>query len=207
MYTLYHFPFSQHSRRVIALLIQADLPYETQIVDLATDAHRAPEYLKINPNHQVPALADGDFVLTESNAILRYLCRKHRLTDWYPEDATRQALADQWLDWTQCQLGPAVVDIVLNSVFLGPHGDADGIARGKAVLADVTPVLAERLWTCPYLTGSTPTIADLAVGSCIFHLGYADMRPDDAPIRRWYERMLDVDGFRLSEPPALSAAA
>jgi glutathione S-transferase len=119
MYILYHFPYSQHARRVVSLLEAAGLPYELRHVDMAKGEHLSAAYLAVNPNHQVPTLLDGDLKLHESNVILRYLCQKHGLTDWYPADLKQRARVDQWLDWNQCRLSPAVIDIVFNTLFAG----------------------------------------------------------------------------------------
>ena len=56
MYTLYGFPFSQHSRRVVSLLEETGLEYEFKNVDMMNGEHMSPTYLEINPNHQVPTL-------------------------------------------------------------------------------------------------------------------------------------------------------
>jgi glutathione S-transferase len=103
MYILYHFPYSQHARRVVSLLEAAGLPYELRHVDMGQGEHLSAAYLAINPNHQVPTLLDGDLTVHESNAILRYLCHKHDLTDWYPADAKHRARVEQWLDWNQAK--------------------------------------------------------------------------------------------------------
>lgn len=95
---MYHHPYSQHCRRVVALLEEAGLDYELRRVAMEENEHLSPAYLKINPNHQVPTLQDGDLKMFESNAILRYLCVKHRLTSWYP---TSCAPAPRWSNgWT-----------------------------------------------------------------------------------------------------------
>ena len=117
MYVLYHFPYSQHARRVVSLLEAASLPYELRHVDMGKGEHLSAAYLAINPNHQVPTLVDGDLMLHESNAILRYLCHKHGLSDWYPADPKHRARVEQWLDWNQSRLSPAVIDIVRNKLF------------------------------------------------------------------------------------------
>jgi glutathione S-transferase len=122
MYMLYHFPFSPYVRRVVALMEEAGLPYELKPVDLPTGEHMSAEFRAVNPNHQAPVLVDDGLQPAQSNAILRYLCAKHGLSEWYPADPKPRALVDQWLDWNRCRLGLAVADIVLNKVFLGEHG-------------------------------------------------------------------------------------
>jgi glutathione S-transferase len=92
---LYHHPYSQHSRRVVALLEEVGLAHELRPVALDQGEHLTPAYLAINPNHQVPTLIDGAVKIHESNAILRYLCAKHELENWYPSAPAARAAVDQ----------------------------------------------------------------------------------------------------------------
>jgi glutathione S-transferase len=200
MYVLYHFPFSQHARRVVSLLVEAKLDFELRHVAMAAGEHRSPEFLLINPNHQVPTLIDGDIKIHESNAILRYLCTKHGLTDWYPTKLRERAAVEQWLDWNQCRLSPAVVDIVLNSVFLGAAGDRAAIERGTIRLRELEPIIEVALAAQPYLAGTRPTIADLSLASSIFQLTLANVTLDGARTREWFGRIQGMDGFRRSLP-------
>jgi glutathione S-transferase len=198
MYRLYHHPLSQHARRVVALLEEARLPYAPEPVALEKREHFSSAYLRINPNHQVPALVDGDLILTESNAMLRYLCSKHGLEDFYPSDLRARARTEQWLDWNQWRLGRNVIDVVRNSVFLAPNGDRDAIVRGRRAVEDAAPVLAAQLWETPFVTGQSPTIADLSIDSNITQLSLAGAEPEDAPIRAWRRRMSELYGVRRS---------
>jgi glutathione S-transferase len=200
MYTLYHFPYSQHARRVVSLLEAAHLPYTLHHINMAQGEHLSAAYLAINPNHQIPTLVDGDLKIHESNAILRYLCSKHDLTDWYPTDLRRRALTDQWLDWNQSRLSPAVIDVVRNKVFLKDKGDKDAIARGEARLRELGPILEDGLRPGDFLTGAAPTIADLSVASNLFQLGLAGAIPPGERIAAWYARINRLDAFRKSLP-------
>lgn len=57
------------------LLIQAlNIPVEYKLVDLFKVEHLSEEFLKVNPLHTVPCLKHGDLLLTDSHAILMYLC-------------------------------------------------------------------------------------------------------------------------------------
>jgi glutathione S-transferase len=200
MYILFHSPYSQHARRVVSLFIEAKVEYRLRHVAMEKGEHLSSEYLAINPNHQVPTLVDGDIKIHESNAILRYLCVKHALSGWYPDDLAKRAAVEQWLDWNQCRLSPAVVDIVLNSVFLGDRGDAAAIERGRTRLRELEPILEAGVSATDFLAGNSPTIADLSLASSIFQLSFAKLAPSGENSRRWFARMNEIEGFRSSLP-------
>jgi len=200
MYQLYHYPLSQHARRVVSLLEEAGLDYELISVRMHEGEHMSESYLAVNPNHKVPTLLDAEIKIHESNAILRYLCSKHSLESWYPSNLPTRALVEEWLDWNQCRLGPVVVDIVLNQVFLADKGDTRAIAKGKEVLPELMSILEDALKSRPFIAGDRPTIADLSLASNVFHLGLADLKPDAPAISAWYDSISALKGFRASLP-------
>jgi len=160
----------------------------------------APDYLSINPNHQVPTLIDGDVKIHESNATLRYLCHKFDLADWYPAEPAVRATVEQWLDWNQCRLSRSVVDIVLNKVFMGDDADQEAIARGEKNMIELTAILAAALEKNDFLAGNAPSIADLSVASNISQLQLADAAPGHSAIQEWYQRICDIPGFKKTLP-------
>lgn len=200
MYELHHNPFSQHGRRIVSLLEEVNLGYKIVLVDMMTGGHLSEEYLSLNPNHQVPTLVEGDFSLYESNAILRFLCERHKLEQWYPSDHKQRAQVNLWLDWNQCQLSGATVDIVLNSVFLGEQGDQQAIERGKARWQELSQILESHLSDKSYLVGNLATIADLSLASNIFQLSLAKVLPESPALASWYERISNLKGFKKSLP-------
>lgn len=55
----------------------------------------------VNKLCKVPVIHDGDFRLTESVAIFRYLAKKYPIDEfWYPKDLKERALVDEYLSWT-----------------------------------------------------------------------------------------------------------
>jgi len=197
---LYTHPISQHCRRVLALLEETGIPYETCHISLDTGEHMSPDYRLVNPNHQVPTFVDDDVTIHESNTILRYLCQKHSLTDWYPAELVARTTVDQWLDWTQCRLGPATFLVVYNTVFAGDGADKGAIALGHSLLEDLLPVLDTALADRHFLAGPTPTIADLATASNVTHLALADAAPEHPHIVAWIRRVCRLPGFQKTLP-------
>src|SRR5580693_10338392 len=95
---LYMHPVSTTSRPVMQFIADNDIATDMQVVDILTGEHYGEAYSKINPNHLIPMLEDGDFRLTESATILRYLAEKIG-SPAYPKDARVRAKIDERLDW------------------------------------------------------------------------------------------------------------
>ena len=95
---LYMHPVSMTSRPVRLLIAEHGLEVDEQMVDLMTGAHYQPQFVAVNPNRMVPVLEDGDFRLTESSAILKYLADKFNLPA-YPKDLKQRAKVNEIMDW------------------------------------------------------------------------------------------------------------
>ncbi len=70
-------------------------------------ATNVPEFVALNPNAMVPAIRVGEFVLWESNSIIRYLAGRYDGESFYPGDPCERAKCDQWIDWQASELNRA----------------------------------------------------------------------------------------------------
>ena len=95
---LYMHPASTTSRTVLLFVAENKIPMEEQVVDIFTGEHMKPPYSEMNPNKMVPMLEDGDFRLTESSAILKYLAEKIN-SPTYPKDLKQRARVNEIMDW------------------------------------------------------------------------------------------------------------
>ena len=95
---LYMHPVSMTSRPVRLFVAENNIPMDEQVVDLMTGEHYQPAFTGVNPNRLVPVLEDGDFRLTESSAILKYLADKFNLPS-YPKDLQQRAKVNEMMDW------------------------------------------------------------------------------------------------------------
>lgn len=100
---IYYHPASTTSRPLILFAAESGLKIDFQVIDLFTGEHYKPPYEAINPNHLVPVLDDGDFRLTESSAILKYLADKND-SPAYPKDLKQRARVNERMDWINTQL-------------------------------------------------------------------------------------------------------
>ena len=95
--TLYDYPHSPHGRRIRILLSEKGLPWETVRVDMARIAHKATDYLAINPNGELPALRHGDRLIYDSQLIAEYLDASFEGAKLYPRGAYQVAQVRMWL--------------------------------------------------------------------------------------------------------------
>ena len=102
MLTLYMNPVSTASRPVMLFIAEKGLPVEQKVVDLMNREQRGDAYAAINPNKMVPALADGDFRMSESSAILKYLASRFEAPE-YPKALEQRAKVDEAMDWFNTQ--------------------------------------------------------------------------------------------------------
>ena len=160
---LYFHPLSGHAHRARLFVSLLGLPHELVEVDLKAGAHKQPAFLALNPFGQVPVLDDDGVVVSDSNAILVYLAKKHRRSDWLPETPAEAAAVQRWLSVAAGEIayGPAAARLV--TVFGAKFNADEVIARAHAILGKIESHLADREW----LVGARPTIADVALYSYV----------------------------------------
>jgi glutathione S-transferase len=95
--TLYDYADSPHARRIRILLREKNLAWETLEVEMHRMAHKAPDFLAVNPNGEVPVLRHGDRVLADSQIIAEYLDATYAGNPLYPDDAFGLARVRMWL--------------------------------------------------------------------------------------------------------------
>jgi glutathione S-transferase len=99
---LHFHPVSTASRPVVLFCAEANIAYEPVVVDLMKGAHYEEPFVTLNPSKQVPVLEDGDFVITESSAILKYLAEKAN-SPAYPKDLKARGRINERMDWFNTQ--------------------------------------------------------------------------------------------------------
>jgi glutathione S-transferase len=149
------------------------------------------EYLALNPNGLVPTLVDGDFVLWESNAIVRYLASAAGNEALLPVELKERAGVERWMDW---QL--ATLWATLRVAFLGltrtpePQRNYDVIRKAHAEAGRMLAIVDKVLIAQAYIAGAEFTVAD--IGLCL-------------SAHRWFS-LADNFGQVLEPAPLLPAA-
>ncbi|EOX93108.1 hypothetical protein QUC31_003978 [Theobroma cacao] len=154
-------------KRVLVCLIEKEVEFETVPVDLLKGEHKDPEYLKLQPFGTVPVTQDGDYILYESRAILRYYAEKYKSqgTDLLGKTVEERGLVENWLEVEAQSYHPPIYTLTVQILFsskLGFPRDENLIKESEEKLAKVLDIYEERLSKSKYLGGDFFSLADLS---------------------------------------------
>jgi glutathione S-transferase len=199
---------SVNVQKVLWCLRELNLAYERIDAGMAFGRNRDPDYLAMNPNGRVPTLVDGDFVLWESNSIMRYLVLAYaEESPIYPQAPKRRAGVDRWLDWTLSTLQP-VDRPVFWALVRTPVEQRDMAAIQKDADAEAVQwrIVDHQLATRRFIEGDDFTLADIAIGAYARRwLGVEGIsRPPLPHLERWYAQFADRPGFQQFVAPPMS---
>ncbi len=199
---------SVNVQKVLWCLSELDIAYHRIDAGMAFGKNDEPDYLAMNPNGRVPTLVDGDFVLWESNSVMRYLVLAYgQGSPIYPQAAKARASVDRWLDWTLSTLQP-VDRPVFWALVRTPVEKRDMVAIQKD--ADVEAVqwriVDTQLATRRFIEGDDFTIADIALGAYARRwFGVEGIRkPQLGHLERWFGQFASRPGFQQFVAPPMS---
>jgi glutathione S-transferase len=157
-----------------------------------------PEYGALNPNRLIPTVQDGDVVVWESNACVRYLGARYGRGSLWPEDPAERAGADMWMDWQISRLMPDMT-VIFWGLVRTPEDQRDYPAINAAAkrVGETWRVLDHHLASRPFVAGDRLTIGDIPVGAACYR--YQELpveRPKLPNLEAWYARLRERAPFR-----------
>jgi glutathione S-transferase len=199
---------SVNVQKVLWCLRELDLAFERIDAGMAFGRNRDPDYLAMNPNGRVPTLQDGDFVLWESNSIMRYLVLAYgKGSPIYPEAPKRRAGVDRWLDWTLSTLQPVDRPVFWALVRTPPEQrDMAAIQKDADAEAVQWRIVDNQLATRRFIEGDDFTLADIALGAYARRWFGVEgvVKPPLAHLERWFAQFAGRPGFKQFIAPPMS---
>lgn len=179
---------SVNVQKVIWACDELAMPFERFDAGGAFGIVDTPAFRRLNPSGRVPTLEDGDFVLWESNAIIRYLALKAGPSATiYPHDIRDRARVERWLDWSLASLQPAERPMFWGVVRTPPEKrNMAEIEASRDATAKCWAIVNAHLEGREFVEAGCFTLADLVLG---------------AYVHRWY----GLSGIELPEFPNLTA--
>ncbi|CAB3369874.1 Hypothetical predicted protein [Cloeon dipterum] len=217
---LYSVSDSPPSMAVKMTLVALNVPHEVINIDFMKGEHRTDEYAQKNPQKEVPVLEDDGFFLSESVAMMQYICDKYAPDNQlYPKDPQKRALVNHRLVFNISTLYKFLIEYTFGPVFVGYPRTEEHKKKAENALS-VFETYQKRLGT-KYAAGDNLTIADLSLVTGIFCLEAIDFDISAYPtVASWYNNfkkeqpdlwaiskpaMDELHHFYLN-PPNLSAA-
>ena len=202
---LYYNPLSPNVRRARLAAAVLGIQLEEKFVDFSKGEHKSPEYLALNPNGAVPVLVDGDFVLTESRAIMQYLASKKPESGLLPRDEAARADVTRWQFWDAAHFSPQLGTLAFEKVIKVMMGigepDQGKIQEALGNFRRFAAVLNERLQGKSYVVGNTLTIADLTLASSLMYAPQTEPPIAEFPnVQAWFSRITALDGWIKTSP-------
>jgi glutathione S-transferase len=149
------------------------------------------DYLALNPNGLVPTMKDGDFVLWESNSIMRYLNAKYGNGRLLPSSPQGMANANRWMDWQLSTLNPAIVPLFWNLIRTpADKRDPKTIQNALEKTTAAWQMVENQLLQGPFVAGDQLSLGDIPVGVWAYRwFNLPIERPKLPNLENWYERL------------------
>jgi GSH-dependent disulfide-bond oxidoreductase len=193
---------SPNVQKIYIMLEELGVPYKEIFVDVWAGDQFKPEFLKINPNHKIPAIVDHEgpggkpYTVFESGAILLYLAEK--TGRFLPKDMARKYEAIQWLMVQLTGVGPMFGQWTHFKMF-APAGSDYAVGRYTSEVKRLYELLESRLAKAPYLGGDEYSVADIATFPWTRNHDNHGVKWDGHPnLARWFNA--------IAERPAVKAA-
>lgn len=126
-----------------------------EMCNLMTGEHMKPEFLAINPYHQIPSLVDGDLKIGESNAILRYLARAYSPKVYPADDLKECARIDFAMDTFSHVYKGHMKTVYITLGFASAAEGVDQAAENKAYVEQADMWLTNHVGSKTFVGGST----------------------------------------------------
>ncbi|MGI4857114.1 MAG: glutathione S-transferase family protein [Janthinobacterium lividum] len=158
----------------------------------------SPTFLALNPNGLVPVLQDDDFVLWESNTIIRYLASQYGAAALYPLSPRERAGVDQWLDWQASDLNRSWSYAFMALVRQSPaHQDRDAVARSLADWGKHMRIIEQQLdKSGAFIAGDAFSLADIPIALSVNRwLSTPQDHPPMPALNAYFDRLGVRPGF------------
>ena len=187
---------SSNVQKAMWAIGELGLPHERIDAGMAYGKVNEDWYLKMNPNARVPTIEDDGFVLYESNVIVRYLCMKHGKL--CPQDLKARAVAEQWMDWQQTTIGPAITPVFWGLIRTPPaQRDMKAIGEAAVQLGRLYQQLDAHLAGRDFVAGREFSMGDIPLGTMTYRFFAMDIERPAAPnLKRWYDRLMERPAYR-----------
>ena len=149
------------------------------------------DYRQMNPNGLVPTIKDGDFILWESNSVMRYLNAKYGAGKLLPQNPEGLGNANRWMDWQLSTFNAAIVPLFWNLIRTPEEKrDPKVVQAALEKTTKAWQTVENQLAKTRYLGGDEFTLGDIPLGVWAYRWFNLPIdRPKQAHLENWYAEL------------------
>ena len=194
MLKLYHHPLSPLARRVWITLLEKNIPFESIIINLDGEQFK-PDFLKLNPFHQVPVIIDNGLRILESLAIIDYLESKYPTPSLLPKNAEQLAKVRMVQMLSEHKLIPQLLPIIVEPK------KSRKLIKSQRQLHRVLTIFAELLGEDNYFGGNCFSVGDIVGGNGVILINKLGISLDKYPnLLAWRDRLMLREIWQKTQP-------
>lgn len=203
---LYYHPGSNPCRKVVAVAQTLEIPLDLRQIDFTKDNDPVmKEAASLDPAERVPLLEDQGFVLSESTAIMQYLCSKKSGQTLFPEDARKRAEVVRWQCFSVAHFEQATgvlgYENLFKKLFSGEKADPNEVKEGLEEFRDHAGVLDQYLNGKAYFVANQLSLADFSIGAALMYWEPAGMPlPEFKNLHAWYRKFETLPAWQKTTP-------
>ncbi len=216
MIELFYVSGSPYSWRVMLTAEVKGVPYERRQLQLSKGEHRSPEFLKMNPRGREPLLKDGDFIITESLAMMIYIDRLSAEKPLFGTDTVSTVRVFEGLSQVLFDCEKATLLLAEPTLYRSPNADpTEAIKKAGEKLRAELKIMDERLRRQEWLVEGGISAADIAALPLIMtiaraagkdvakdlDLGLIPLDTRFPHVAAWVKRMEALPGYERTVPP------
>lgn len=163
---------TSRTMRALWMLLELDLPFEHKRITSRSGETLTSEYTALNPSQKIPTLQEGEFILSESAAIVNYLASTYGAAKNLrpPSEPRLRARYDQWCFFCMMELDATTLYVIRRHEDLHAlYGEAPhALTAARESFARQANAAAQRLGAGgPYLLGEQFSGADVLLTTCL----------------------------------------
>jgi glutathione S-transferase len=189
---------SSNVQKVLWCCGELELEYDLEDHGWPYAGYKEAPYLALNPNGLVPTIQDGDFLLWESNSVLRYLAEKYADGKLTPSTPEMRASSNRWMDWQLTTMGPLMTPVYRALIRTAPENrEPELIQTSSAAAEKGWHILDRYLSRSDYVGGESCSIGDIPLG-ILAHRWFnlpMEQRGLNA-VRAWYNRLCQRPAYQ-----------
>jgi glutathione S-transferase len=176
--------------RVLWLLNELDVDCEVITVDMGVGEHQSDAFRKLNPAGKLPALVDGDVVLTESSAIQLYLAEKYPERGFVPSALAQRAEMYRWIFFLVTEIEAPLWRIALHSrIYPESERDEREMSRAERDGKSMVAVLEQHMRGRECIVGNRVSVADFNAAYTLDWANEAGLLCEAPTLRAYVKRM------------------